>query len=310
MGTLVRMGIIAMNSYPGTPVSPLFHAQFFGSCLMGLFQAYKDDLGGTSALYITLTTGLCGSITTFSTWQWQIWRDYSNYPIFPYRTLWQDILAGLTEMTWAIFSVSSAYLLGAWLGRLSRAWLRQTHGPIRSLIRTRTGLHTTDLRIGHSTWVNVTLLLLGLISTVVLLVISICVVSHRSYTMAACLATPGTLIRWYLSRWNRILSHFPVGTFTVNVFGAWIYGGVWLAARSRHPWTSPNLCIFLQALLDGFCGCLTTVSTLISEVHLLTGCQATRYLGASIISSQVFLASVVGTLHWSHALPSDGGCPS
>lgn len=57
-------------------------------------------------------------------------------------------------------------------------------------------------------------------------------------------------------------------------------------------------------------GCLTTVSTLISEVHLLTGCQATRYLGASIISSQVFLASVVGTLHWSHALPSDGGCPS
>jgi CrcB protein len=96
MGTLIRIGLTNMETFPGTPVPPLLHAHLLGCFLMGLFTAGKQGISDVSAvLFLTLSTGLCGSITTFSSWQLQTWLSWSNYAGYPYRTIWQDVRRAL-----------------------------------------------------------------------------------------------------------------------------------------------------------------------------------------------------------------------
>lgn len=75
-----------------------------------------------------------------------------------------------------------------------------------------------------------------------------------------CVFSPaGALARWYLSFYNGKWPHFPIGTYIANVF-ATAFIAV-LALLQSGVFLMPIACQVVQALQDGFCGCLSTIST-------------------------------------------------
>jgi len=116
----------------------------------------------------------------------------------------------------------------------------------------------------------------------------------------------GCLLRFYASTHlnGRIVS-FPLGTFAVNVFGTVILGMCYDLQHARF-WTAGHLvigggqvgCQVLQGVMDGFCGCLTTVSTWVIELKTLRKRHAYIYGSASVVVSLAFLVVIMGSLRW------------
>lgn len=125
-------------------------------------------------------------------------------------------------------------------------------------------------------------------------------------TFALLLAPPGAMLRYLLSRLNTIApvsGKFPLGTFIANMTATLIIAGVYAAERRPQGISTHVRCDSLRALQDGFCGCLSTVSTFAVEI---TTMKRRRwrwiYLWVSIIVGHVFVLAVLGGAKWSSGL--------
>jgi CrcB protein len=107
----------------------------------------------------------------------------------------------------------------------------------------------------------------------------------------------GCLGRFYASLFlNGKISSFPLGTFVVNMFGTAVLG---MAYDLQHvPLGGVVGCEVLQGIEDGFCGCLTTVSTWASELSTLRRSHAYRYGVASVVGGLCLLIVIMGSLRW------------
>ncbi|KAG9241763.1 CrcB-like protein-domain-containing protein [Calycina marina] len=130
--------------------------------------------------------------------------------------------------------------------------------------------------------------------------------------LALVFAPVGCLLRFHASLClNGKLKSFPLGTFVVNMFGTVILGMAW--DLQRAPLGSGLIgggeigCQVLQGIQDGFCGCLTTVSTLVLELKGLQRKHAYIYGGASAVLGFCFLITIMGSLVWTNG-PSVVGC--
>ena len=61
-------------------------------------------------------------------------------------------------------------------------------------------------------------------------------------------------------------------------------------------------CQVLQGIMDGFCGCLTTVSTWVLELSDLRRRHAYLYGGVSVIIALCALVIEIGSLQWTRGL--------
>lgn len=115
-------------------------------------------------------------------------------------------------------------------------------------------------------------------------------------TAALLFSFPGTLSRYLLSvHLNPRLKLFPLGTFVANTFGTALLGTLQVLQSIRAPDTlSPNACSVLKGLADGYCGCLTTVSTFAAEVDALENRKSWLYVAISWLVSQILLAIIIG----------------
>jgi protein CrcB len=110
-------------------------------------------------------------------------------------------------------------------------------------------------------------------------------------------APPGCLCRFYASLYlNGKMPSFPLGTFAVNIFGTAILGMSWDLQHVPVGWVIG--CQVLQGIEDGFCGCLTTVSTWVIELSALRRSHAYRYGVASVVTGLCFLVVIMGSLRW------------
>ncbi|KAL2075609.1 hypothetical protein VTL71DRAFT_552 [Oculimacula yallundae] len=107
----------------------------------------------------------------------------------------------------------------------------------------------------------------------------------------------GCLGRFYASQYlNGRISSFPLGTFTVNILGTAILG---MSYDLQHvPLGGVVGCQVLQGIEDGFCGCLTTVSTWVSELSSLRRKHSYRYGAASVIVALCFMIVIMGSMRW------------
>lgn len=123
--------------------------------------------------------------------------------------------------------------------------------------------------------------------------------SFRHQATAAILFSfPGTLSRYLLSlTLNPRLNLFPLGTFTANTVGTALIGTFHVLQSTRTP-PSPNGCAVLQGLIDGYCGCLTTVSTFATEVAALRAGRAWFYVVLSWTVCQCLLLVILGSSYW------------
>lgn len=122
----------------------------------------------------------------------------------------------------------------------------------------------------------------------------------RSQATAALLFSyPGALTRYLLAIWlNLRIKAFPLGTFTANVLGTALVGVFHVLQNKSVDPLSPNVCSVVEGLIDGYCGCLTTISTFIAELHELGGWRSFQYAFLSWGVSQLVLLVVLGPGFW------------
>ena len=136
-------------------------------------------------------------------------------------------------------------------------------------------------------------------------------ITYRTMAYSMLFAPPGALLRWKLSGWNGQLGSslipiprlvrwkwLPVGTLAANALGAMISISMigWEynigAAGSSGGFTSSSFwgIATIRAIKIGFSGCLSTVSTFVSEVHKLTQIRQDRgykYILITLVLSAV-----------------------
>ncbi|KAJ3297798.1 hypothetical protein HDU79_002272 [Rhizoclosmatium sp. JEL0117] len=252
VGAVIRIGLNELNNYPQAPVFYLAWAQVIGCFLFGLFQAHKADIVRISpSLYVGLTTGLCGTITTFSAFMINLFEYLVGSPTFTPSTsnfTVHNILSPIALFTITIGMAISALRFGA---TVAPTKMRLPHGQILS--------DTIEWILGIS----------GLISYIAIIIATSIVRDEYSLQwILACLLAPlGALIRWQLSlRLNPFYgAKFPLGTFTANVVGTVIRAWSQMVLV-RGVSGSFGVAFWAGGVNDGFTGGLTTLSTLANEL--------------------------------------------
>ncbi len=259
----------------------------------------------TTPLYIGLATGFCGSFTSFSSFIQDVYLALSNRlptPVnHPYPSAGGDVEAttvarnggysfmALLAVIFLTMSLSiSGLILGAHLAiGLERFSPRLSPNLIRRL------LDRSIAFIAAGCWLGAVLL-------------SIFPPDRHTggpeiwrgrATFALVFAPPGVLTRFYISLWlNGKFISFPLGTFVVNVFGTAVLG---ICYDLQHvPLGGVVGCQVLQGVQDGYCGCVTTVSTWVSELVSLRKRHAYRYGIASVVVGLAFLVVIMGSMQW------------
>ncbi|KAF9282419.1 hypothetical protein BGZ68_005979 [Mortierella alpina] len=358
LGLLTRLGLVSIETFAGQQVFALAWPQFVGCFLMGLFvstriwidngfaringEKYEDSSSPVATgywigpfVYVGLTSGLCGSITTFSSWTLGLFIELIN-PAKISRHPLQNILSAFAELIVTIALSISGLQLGSHLGEallpslltskqpgsqaaLQKAAPSQASNAGVTLANNASITATTSntvtppaIPLPPARW---TIFDIALVSTCLCLWISTILAaiimpsvsrsSWRHVVLGACFSPPGAILRWYLSRFNPRLNEFPIGTFAANILGSAVLAAlVCLQHSPTIGGRSTLACQILSGLQDGFCGCLTTISTFALELKSLPRRASYVYALASVIVAQVLMLLILGTFVWTR--PSSG----
>ncbi|KAL2024696.1 hypothetical protein VTK56DRAFT_6897 [Thermocarpiscus australiensis] len=344
LGTLARLGLQALTTYPGTPIIfPSIWPNFTGSLVMGFLSEDRmlfreehaahhppennrtdEETSSTSAdppspaaaakqahaalkktipLYIGLATGFCGSLTSFSAFMRDAFLALSNdLPItttsaptnpIPSRNPGYSLPAVLAVLLTTTCLSLSALFLGA---HLAIALAPFTPSLPPRTTAARAALDRLAVPLAWGCWLGAAALSLwppgGRTSW------------RGDATLALVFAPLGCLARFYASlqlngRW---LAGFPLGTFAVNVAGTAVLAAAWDLARVvrvGRGGVGVVACQVLTGVQDGFCGCLTTVSTWVAELAALRRRHAYVYGGGSVLAGLAVVVAVMGGLRWS-----------
>lgn len=112
------------------------------------------------------------------------------------------------------------------------------------------------------------ILIIFSIPLIVLLVVLLSTGQYTYIIYSVIFAPFGSLTRYLLSIIFNFNTNFPLGTLFANVIGSYIYFGMVAINQYVH-----NLSLLekqvITSVIQGYCGCLTTVSTFILEVDTI-----------------------------------------
>lgn len=262
-------------------------------------------------VYIGLTVGFCGSFTSFSSLMRDVFLALSNDLVAAElfdtgaskatandtRKAGYSVMAVIAVVAIEVSLCFSALSFGAHL-----AIILEGASPKLSSLRLRRFMNPAIILIAWIAWA---------------LVIILCIwppdrgtpVTESWHTvwmpiiLALVFAPVGCLARFYASlHLNGMIVRFPLGTFVVNMVGVAVLGMCW--DLQRAPLINSMIgggqigCQVLQGIQDGFCGCLTTVSTWILELNGLRRKDSYLYGTVSVSLGLVILVVIMGTLKW------------
>jgi fluoride ion exporter CrcB/FEX len=94
-------------------------------------------------------------------------------------------------------------------------------------------------------------------------------VGHYTYFIYSVIFAPfGSLTRYLLSILFNTKPNFPLGTFLANILGSYLYFGMVAITEYVHT-LSPLAEQIINSVIQGYCGCLTTVSTFLLELDTM-----------------------------------------
>ena len=292
IGVVIRIYLSRLSKWNGVPLFPSFSAELVGTAIMGFIAAHKKLLANThKAVYQAIATGLCGSITTFSSWNaeaaktlLQIGRESPDNAT--------RIIGWVTTLILGVGMPAAALHLGRHLAHLSP--LSDLKLQAKNVQENGSSAQKFCIKLESITFI---------VCWILLTCLGIAIPFHfsRLKLMFSIIFAPfGTYLRWHLAPLNSTFTHFKLGTIIVNVGGSWILAGTLVAKAHLLGRFGPQHLgvLALSGLGTGFCGCLTTVSTFAGELSSLSLVGSYGYAIASILAAQIGMIVVRGTYEW------------
>ncbi|TQS36049.1 hypothetical protein Golomagni_03510 [Golovinomyces magnicellulatus] len=250
-------------------------------------------------LYIGLTTGFCGCLTSFSSFMQDVFLALADELTTRHHQL-QDhtsmLLSSITSThrnsgyslmaVMAVILVTMSLCFSAWLLGTYAAQILESYLPNFATKCDKKLIDGFFIFLACSSWIVIIVLAIyshvwNTESTVSM---------HSTLLFSLVLAPLGCFVRYYFSLYlNSRIKFFPLGTFAVNIAGTVILG---ISYDLQHVTLWGILgCQILQSLQSGFCGCLTTVSSLIAELNSMPKKHAYIY-GALVMAERFYYAVV------------------
>ncbi|WFD03623.1 hypothetical protein MOBT1_002324 [Malassezia obtusa] len=338
-GTLTRLGLQGLNTYDGQSIEPLVWAQAVGCLVMG-WVTYSENRRVLERWYKPLfpmvSTGYCGSVTSYSSWVFAVFQAFSNNKHYNRHGL-HNVMDALTQ-TAATVGLS---LAAFWGGRCLAGRLRLTYldalfkkpcasasaADAHAECGASLAPHNTPAKAPSPVCAHAASIALGLFFWIGAALLCGLYRPFRRETYALVLSPPGALLRWQLARFNQAppqnkpsvsgaIRRWPWGTAAANILAVLVYCaaetaqyvGYVTGPQSLGAYT-PDACNALYGLQNGFCGTLSTISTLAAElIAMKPPRNAFAYLLFSWTIGIVISILLVGAPWWS--LGMQGGCAS
>lgn len=279
-------------------------------------QKSHNAMKKTIPLYIGLTTGFCGSFTSFSSFIRDVFLQLANQPpAIPLRSGsvsasprngGYSFMAVLAVIIFTVCLCLSGLKGGAHLGIALERFI-----PSLPKFLTRKTFDRCAVIFAWAIWIGAIAMAIWPpdrpLGPAVPPGNSWAQEMWRGRVLFSLVFAPlGCILRFYASiRLNSLISSFPLGTFIVNIAGTAILGICWDLQHSPLGVAGGRVggglvgCQVLQGVQDGFCGCLTTISTWVLEIMGLKRKHAYIYSGISMSVALAFLVVIMGSLVWS-----------
>ena len=296
LGVVCRIYLSELSHWDGVPLFVSMYSQVVGTMVMGFTVAHKAVLGKHHVfIYQAITTGLCGSITTFSSWNLEAMNSLLQTGYDPPDDV-ARVFGWATTLLLGLGMSSGALGMGKHLAFLS-PW---SDGRVHSRQATNGVVESSEssgcrVRCPGDKCRALLCLCLWLALSVLMVTGTGPVLDRWDLTFSILFAALGTYLRWHLAPLNTAILSFKLGTFCVNLLGSWLLGGVLILQEVYSTgWTHS----VLVGIGTGFCGCLTTVSTFAVELSSLKLRHAYLYAFTSILAAQVGLLLIIGPVQW------------
>ncbi|CUS24575.1 LAQU0S17e02036g1_1 [Lachancea quebecensis] len=307
LGNYSRLGLVRLTDYEGSYLQgpTVLWANLAACFMMGAAQALKPQGVFTPLFFTAVTTGYCGSVSSFSSFMVEMFEHATNTSAnsgshsFPNRAY--GIMEFLSVLLVQLMVSMCSHIFGLCLvrefsGSLETAGGREMPNNARKIRKV--------LKLAE----NVARILAVPVLIVQIVLAAVYNNNSRYWTFAAVFSFPGTLLRYVLAKYlNPQVQHFPLGTFAANVFGTVLLAVFTLLARGKAAdgsrlIKSTTTNDVLVALGNGFCGCLTTISTLVNEGHTLPLRKTLLYYFASIAVSFCLIVVILGSYAWTRGI--------
>jgi len=154
-----------------------------------------------------------------------------------------------------------------------------------------------DVALGRGSFLVCVLPIIGTLTIHAFILIVCWAADSWNYLFVFLLVPVGALLRFATSRALDSKALIPVGTLIANVFGT---GVMAIVAVSRTRWRSglsDTTDALLFGVMQGLCGCLTTVSSFVAQLERLPLRHAYLYATLSVGLAQILAISVVAPLN-------------
>ncbi|KAJ3318116.1 hypothetical protein HDU76_000933 [Blyttiomyces sp. JEL0837] len=256
LGVLIRVTLVAALTYSSAAVFPLIWAQVLGCLIMGMaLQRRKEIMDFYSPLYTGITTGLCGSITTFSSFIILAFKNLggsSSLNKSDYHTTKFTVVTSLQVIFITFMMGTASVNFGQ---TLSKCFPSITEDSNRET--TQPQQHQLPQTTSQSSSLQ------------------------TSSTTPLKRDTPNRRQNQLQQTTSLTLTHIKLKPPIALILG--LLG------------LSPSSIVVgvIVAVSDGFCGCLTTLSTMAVELNNLPTGYAFLYGFISVVVSQILVASLV-----------------
>ncbi|GAA6050628.1 hypothetical protein JCM3770_001496 [Rhodotorula araucariae] len=281
-GVLARLGLEWVGGFATRAVFSLVWAQMVGCFVMGFVTTKKNDIERIfPPLFVMCGTGFCGSLTTWSSMSSDVFGAFANLDQPAGTSRFAGFLSGMTITVVTLSSSMAAFQVGHHLGGVVPSPSRHPRPRPGQLPVT-----LVTVLLGPLFWLGALFLLIFGPAT-----------WRPRATFAIVVGPPGTLLRYLVSRHlNRVHPSLPYGTLLVNSSSVLVFAVA--AVLARHPRGALG-CAALKGVQDGFCGSLSTISTLVVELRGLKTGESYRYFLVSWVVSQGLFVVVLGSWVWS-----------
>ena len=292
-GVTARVSLSSLSEWDGITHFPSFWAQIVGALLIGVLVVYKGRIQEKYlVIYTALSTGFCGSLTTFSSWNVEAAQVLMQ---FNHTSTWNSnehahYTSGVGYFTVLLLGFGmpiAAVMLGKNIAKSCESVLEKM----------KVKQHTSGWTV-PKVIISVSIFICYI--TVSVTIIGLCVYYSNYFLLfSLLLGSIGTYVRWQLSSLDNIstvcFKEFPIGTFLANMLGSIILAVTTIAIvyyRDETEIDSINTAL-LTGVASGLCGSLTTVSTFVVQLSSMPFHKAILYAFVSLLTSQVLIISII-----------------